>query len=136
TKLKWAWSLTGLTLVMLAGLAVGMYLLQTEYFPIGSQYRYGPAPFLALFGIVFSLMGAVMYLINTRKAVEKKVARSGFRPRRQSEFQEMATTPKVYRGVSECPQCGEEVGDDMAICPNCSAVLTAREVDEEEDEVR
>jgi hypothetical protein len=138
-KVPWAIPLVSFNVVMVILIAISFVLMEGDYLGIDPSSSYGPGPFLAVFGLMFSWVGALMFVLDTRQRSRSQPA-----PR---QFQRQRTSPSerrepVERSYVECPNCGEEVPDDSPMCPNCRAILSdddqseTRSDEEDLDEVR
>lgn len=138
-KVPWALPLVAFNVVMIVFIAISFVLMEGDYLGVDPDSSYGPGPFLTVFGLMFSLVGALMFVLDTRQ-------QSRFQPApRSAQFQRSALPKRqepVEQSYVECPNCGEDVPDDSPMCPNCRAILSddgqgeARSDEDEIDEVR
>ncbi|OPY31286.1 MAG: hypothetical protein A4E32_01737 [Methanomassiliicoccales archaeon PtaU1.Bin124] len=117
-KKVWSVPLLALGLIIAACMAIGIIIVEMDYMQAGT-YSFGPAPFFTIFGTVFCVSGALVFLldINAKQPGAVQTQRQ-----KGPGFTQMKQT-KHARYDSECPGCGEGVSDDMAVCPHCGAVL-------------
>jgi hypothetical protein len=131
-KKVWAVPLLAIGLIITICMTVGIVLIQMDYMQNGSLFSFGAAPFLGIFGTVFSVSGALMFLLDI-KAKQPGPVQSRRTPEDKS-FKEVRHAPPA-RFDRSCPGCGADVSDDLAVCPECGAVLGAEKEEEDIGEI-
>ncbi|QLH75206.1 MAG: zinc ribbon domain-containing protein [Methanomassiliicoccales archaeon] len=118
-KLPWAIPLVVLNVLMIVFLAVTLIMMESDF--LGKDgFIYGAGPYLGIFGMMFSWVGALMFVLDARE-------RTSLRPTSRSSIRMTHAPPSESAmgfGHLQCPLCGEEVPDDSPICPYCNAVLS------------
>ncbi|MCE5297101.1 MAG: hypothetical protein LLG16_08380 [Euryarchaeota archaeon] len=135
-KIPWAMPLVAFNIVMIVFIAVAFVLMEGDYLSVDETSSYGPGPFLAVFGLMFSWVGALMFVLDAREhAGDHHSSRTEGRqryPKPERPGRRVFVEPTYV----ECHNCGEDVPDDSPICPRCRAVITGEGQDgyqEEED---
>jgi hypothetical protein len=133
-KMPWAMPLVAFNVVMIVFIAAAFVLMEGDYLGTDDTSSYGPGPFLAVFGLMFSWVGALMFVLDARE-------RKGDRPSPRTGGRQMYPEPErpgrrafVEPSYVECPNCGEDVQDDSPMCPHCRAVLSGGQQEEGSEE--
>lgn len=130
-KKVWSMVLLAFNIVIVAFLSISFWTTEVDHVQKNVANTFGSGPYLAIFGVMFSFVGSLMFQLEIRSS-EKVVIRNLVSHQRSNASTEFKEAPKDLNAIlssEECPGCGESVNDDMAICPNCRTVLIAGKVE-------
>jgi len=132
-KVPWAVPLLAFNIFMIVSVAIVFVLLEGDYMSKDESSVFGPGPFLAIFGLMFSIVGALMFVLDTREKAKPRL-----KPAQRSTAAPVKRAEPVEEFYVQCPNCGEDVPDDSPICPNCRTIISDEgqqneEVQDEDD---